>query len=92
MLSVLEALEGQHPEFSHKRIEIRSARRCSQVGLGALELVSAAGKKCGSFKAGGEEPPPGGVSVSSATAAVPRSRSPPPPSLALALAAAWLRL
>lgn len=36
----------------------------------------------GAFKAGGEEPPPGGVSVSAAAAA-PRSPSPPPPSLAL---------
>lgn len=94
MPSVLEALEGQHPQNSPTRgLEIRSAWRCSQVGLGVLELVSVAGKKRGSFKAGGEEPPPGGVSVSSATAAAPRSRSPPPrPSLALALAAAWLKL
>lgn len=42
------------------------------------------GKERGAFKAGGEEPPPGGVSVSTAAATAPRSPSPPPqPSLAL---------
>lgn len=56
--------------------------RCALSATAAGSVQGLRGKERGAFKAKGEEPPPGGVSVS-ATASAPRSPSPLPPSLAL---------